>query len=179
MLCVICLCSLVVALAERLTAFNARTAQGGPPHTAIQVQAGCLAYMSCASIAASLQLGSADIFRCTAAAVVVLEAGTRVLADAASLGATSVGVASVGAASSSGEHQPASQGVPRPHALLAEHQLFAISVSICDLLRPSLRPREAAAFARTTGKPSAVLPWLERASKVLLASPCAEEEGEG
>lgn len=56
-------------------------------------------------------------------------------------------------------------------AELCTFQLTAVAGAVVNTLHPQHQPRAAAAFARSTGAPDAMLPWLLAVCRVLTAAP--------
>lgn len=120
---------------------------------AIQFGAACIAIAGCASLAGCLPQRKNDTFRLTSALALVFEVGPQVLRVCASM-------------------------APAQHSVVL-HECNCQLVAVADVLRQAVpQPEAAAAFAKTAGRPQAVLPWLLAISRALLATPPEANDGE-
>ncbi|KAL4420430.1 hypothetical protein ABPG75_010086 [Micractinium tetrahymenae] len=158
--------SAVLSLAEALADFNAAlkpataaAAATMPVRTA--TMAAQLAMQACVTAAMSLDLPPQDRFRISAAASVIFECGR------AALGAQRAALAAL--------HGGGGGGL-RALGKEANLQLTSAFVLVDQLLAP--HEAASAAFARSAGKPEALLPWLQELLLALeLAAPEVESAG--
>ncbi|PSC77008.1 Ubiquitin carboxyl-terminal hydrolase 3 [Micractinium conductrix] len=120
------------------------------------MQAACIAITACARVAERLHTSRREHYVIASAATLLFDAGGHLLA--------------------------AAQRFLQGGAVAADQattQLRAAGFLLCHVLRP--QPEAAAAFAASTGKPEALLPWLQTVTHVLAkhtGCPPGEAEGE-
>ncbi|KAL4440125.1 hypothetical protein ABPG75_003126 [Micractinium tetrahymenae] len=123
---------------QHLAAFIVAVAASGEGlPTELHLTSASMAVSSCSSLGTVLALSPQDRFR-------LASAGGELLRTAPLLHSTA-------------GHEPQ----------LAGHLVFAVSSVVTSMLQPGLQPKGAAAFAATTGKPDAMLPWLAAAAEAL------------
>lgn len=137
---------------------------GMPPWFLGQVTSACGALESCIILAlCAPQLSGQTAFKLGAASCLVFGPGRTALAACA---------AAHWAAAS---HEPTEV---RLMVNLASRQLNSVALLMSDLLDPISRPEAAAAFANSTAKPPALLPWLAALSIAVPQIGAGCDEGE-
>ncbi len=156
-----CACRQLAAAAHTLLEFAGAATRslaqpgGSPPWLLLQVTSACGALKSCIILAlCTAQLSSQTGFKLGAASSLVFGPGRIALAACAALEPL--------AAESHDLYNSLML------ANLASRQLQSLVLLVRELLHPSSRPEAAAAFANSTAKPAALLPWLAALS---IASP--------
>lgn len=160
----------MLELAERLKALNTplRAALSSPARTErrriaeVQLRAASSALHAANTLARRLALPARDLLRCAAASELLLDAGRVELVSQLALAAS-----------------PAVQALPDGHRTVAwlgplagaELQLAAACGAVCETGCPNhdaALSAAAAAFAGSTARPAALLPWLGALSRALL-----------
>ncbi len=125
---------------------------GGPPWMLAQTVSACIVLKNCILLARDApQLSSQTAFKLGAASCLVFGPGTAAL--------------NMCVAAALASHPGPSEMVTV--AKLAAVQIDSVVLLMTELLQPSSRPQAAAAFASSTAKPSALLPWLAALSAAL------------
>ena len=134
-----------------------------PPWLALHVVAGCDALFGCSVLAAhAAELSAATAFKLAAACALVFGPGAALLE--AQLQAVVPGAGAAAAAVLLLQDGCRAQ----PSAVMA----------VMQMLRQPHRLKVAVAFAGSTGKPAALLPWLHALSRVMVAAGAADPEVE-
>ena len=153
-------CRQLVALAQSLAdvapALQLAVRSGGSPWLGLQVMAGCKALTGAHMLIndlLALRLSSQTAFKMAAACGLVFGPGAAL----------------VEAPSAPGQLAASSSNVGHATELLYS-QLAAVAGTVTTVLGPEQQRRAAAAFAASTGKPAALVPWLVGLCRALLAA---------
>ena len=145
------ICSSLAALLQQFGTLSREllgAAASNPAAVGIQFDAACVTIQGCALLSNWLPLGHSDAFRLASSLELVFGAGMHFLQQDLT--------------------QPTNMA-----GLLVEckHQLAAVGTTLQRAAHPEVQSEAVAAFARTAGRPQAVLPWLLTVSQALLAVP--------
>ena len=150
-------------LAELATAAAHALAQSGgqQPWKLTQVMSGCSALNSCVTLACRLpRLPSQTAFKLGAACSLVFGPGRRALEACLTVAMDSLS-------------SPEAVGLL---ADVAATQLASVMLLVSEVSEPGRQPQAAAAFAGSTARPSALLPWLAALTRaVSIALPSCDE----
>lgn len=147
-------CSHSAALLQRLSVFNRQlliAPDVGSGVASVSFAAACLAIHGCAELSDHLPFQRSDAFRLASTLEVVFGAGLRLLRHHAST--------------------PAGSDTELADRVMDWERQLRVASQVLRRTDPRDQPDAAAAFARTTGRPQAVLPWLLAVSQALLSLP--------
>lgn len=154
--CALLPCRQLLAVADSLSslavaASRALSSGAPPPWLGAQFQAGCRTLAACSNIANKLEhLTAASAFKIAAVCGLVFGPGTVLLQQM--------------------QRETAAAATPTAREVLSamcNAQLAAVSFCMDDTLQTPIQPAAVAAFAGSTGKPTALLPWLLAVARVL------------